>query len=166
MAANYLELTLSSPTQNFYIGYDSNNKFRCVGKNAGVILPSQETLAFFVRFCPEAFEKVKNACLDYELAQKNQANKVEVPKQEETPVTNQEAIVQEGINQTEELMEELDGDNRVEQAYNTVDISEMSEDSINNEIEMLKEDPNVQRYIALMEEMKSRTTENNARQFK
>lgn len=170
VAANYLEIALSGPTQYYYVGYNSNNKFKIMGKllkgNVWKDESHPEILSSLQKNSPEAFEKVKNACLEFELAQKNQANTVEVPKQEEAPITNQEEIVQEGINQTEELMEELDGDNKVEQEYNTVDISEMSEDSINNEIEMLKEDPNVQRYIALMEEIKSRTTENNARQFK
>lgn len=164
MAANYLELTLSSPTQYFYIGYDSNNKFRCMGKNAGTDLNSSETMSFFVKFCPEAFEKVKNACIDYEKTLKNRAN-TEESKQEKKNASAQENVAPQNNIQTDKLMEELEND-KVGKNDITPDISEMSEDSINTEIEMLKDDPNVQRYIALMQEMQNRNAKDNASQFK
>lgn len=154
---DYHFITIRDLNKSFCLGYDSNGKFRCEGNIDGKnITNTTEIVNIFKQVCPEAFEKVRVACSAYE-------NSMKEP--EEQKVENQDKMdentgsIQQGAENAEELLEELNASDQVE----TINIDGnpgMNSDinvvetepqmSIDEELFMLEQDPNVQRYIELM----------------
>ncbi|MDE6292643.1 MAG: hypothetical protein K2L98_03060, partial [Bacilli bacterium] len=151
---DYLFMTLRDFDKSFCLGYDSNGKFRCEGKlNGKNITDTKDILKVFQQVCPEAFEKVRAACEAYEKSMKE-------PKAENSgrELENTGSIPP-GVEKAEELLEELniadqveaitiDGAPGINSDINVVETETTM--SIDDEIFMLEQDPNVQRYIELI----------------
>ncbi len=155
---DYLNMSLKGANQYFYIGYDSQNKFRCEGKNAGIpVKDPQETLGFFIRFCPEALERVKNACIEHEKVlnpAKSAVEDVESQNEEYGQATHSSNPNSSSF-QTDSLIEELEND-KLEEEYiglgddpTKEDLNNLDDESLYAELEKIKQDPNVQRYLAI-----------------
>lgn len=170
IASDYMDLSLSGPNQTFFMGYGPDKKFKCVGNNAGTRIVNAEVVSFLSRFCPEALEKVKNTCLNYEYELKKRAS--EPTKKEEPKVTPLEPEVKvpsepkveeptEVKEEAENLMNELDTSSEPLVKEENIDVNNMDDESIYQELRELENDPKVVRYMILLNVINDRYHNNS-----
>ncbi|MDE5759143.1 MAG: hypothetical protein K2H85_11105, partial [Allobaculum sp.] len=162
ISTDYLFMTLSDKNQLFRLGYDSINQFVCEAIiNNKVIRNNGQLKEVFKKASPKAYERVKATCIAYEEAMKNGEEKKE-ETQEQPSTSNQTEIIQEAVpvqEGTNKLLEELAAEEQVEKinieetnniGYGDIQVVEDTALSIEDELFVLEQDPNVQRYIELM----------------
>ena len=169
---DYHFITLSGNNQIFRLGYDSLNQFVCEVIINNKVIRNNETLKETLKkACPKAYERVKEICIAYEqMITKGAEPNAEVHEaMTPTSANNSSEIIQEPAQakvETNELLEELEGGEQLGEQVEKIHIGEqnigeqvdirivedtsMSIESIEDEIFLLEQDPNVQRYIELM----------------
>ena len=168
ISADYLFITLSDKVRTFRLGYDSMNEFICEAIIGDKVIHNKDQLKeIFKKACPKAYERVKDTCIAHE---QNMANgtygqtQIHNPLSQTSPNNTTEVIkdenqVEPAQEVTEGLLQELEEGEEVEKINiddtnpdisEKINIVEEETMSIDDEIFMLEQDPNVQRYIELM----------------
>ncbi len=158
-SGDYLYLTISAPGKVCRLGYDENDKFVCEIEMGEKLITNGDIIKKVVKsVCPKLYENIANACIEHERSIKNANEKQDI-----------------GTDAADELMQELDQEEMIEKVNikageenlrEDINIVEkvQSEMSIDDEIYLLEQDPNVQRYIELMKlqtEQKAMNQDNN-----
>lgn len=158
-SGDYLYLTISAPGKVCRLGYDENDKFVCEIEMGEKLITNGDIIKKVVKsVCPKLYENIANACIEHERSIKNANEKQDI-----------------GTDAADELMQELDQEEMIEKVdikageenlREDINIVEkvQSEMSIDDEIYLLEQDPNVQRYIELMKlqtEQKAMNQDNN-----
>ncbi len=158
-SGDYLYLTISAPGKVCRLGYDENDKFVCEIEMGEKLITNGDIIKKVVKsVCPKLYENIANACIEHERSIKNANVKQDI-----------------GTDAADELMQELDQEEMIEKVNIKAGEENLREDihivervqsemSIDDEIYLLEQDPNVQRYIELMKlqaEQKAMNQDNN-----
>lgn len=148
-STDYRFMTLSYADQIYYLGYDSENHFRCEGKNGDTIISNRkEVLKVFEAFYPNALKSLKAVCMAYE----EKLSVVNAQQQELDPVISGEPVTEDTTKLLNELNDSL--------SSNEQGINASGNMSISDRIFELEQDPKVQEYIKLTTQLAEEKTMN------